>query len=444
VKPRANISDSRRLLLRRKSAVAAILAAVFIYLLSMNLGSFFFFKRTGNSLERSLDSRLLMAATLTAEILQRDFDNFRDSSQRALIRLTLAQIRNRNDFEAAYLLDPRLTVLVDSQPDLSPSRGYLSEDSTELQTALKQGSATSLLHTVAGNHFKNVYSAMTDLYGNEVILVLEANAEFLDVLAFFRKGLLLSAIASVLLFALFTFFLIRATMMLLRTEEQLFRSQRLAVMGQMAATVAHEIRNPLGIIKSTADVLQDKMRPSGDTGDLFHYINSEVSRMNRLVNDFLSLSRDQELKLSEVDLIQLIQQTILSFQTGTTSSSAVVFKSALSACPLRCDQDRIRQAILNLLLNAHQAMEGRTGQILVELFQTAEKRTKFTHVRVTDDGTGIQGDAEEIFNPFHTTKVHGTGLGLTVCRQIVESHGGSIQARKRAEGGTILEFQLPG
>ena len=102
--------------------------------------------------------------------------------------------------------------------------------------------------------------------------------------------------------------------MLLKTESELQKSQRLAIMGQMAATVAHEIRNPLGIIKSTSDVLREKYQNTSTPDEMFNFINEEINRLNRLVNDFLSFSREPNLNITVNDLHKLVQEAITSFK----------------------------------------------------------------------------------------------------------------------------------
>ncbi len=438
--------SNKRLLLRRKLTVASVVVATFLFLLFYNLGSYFFIKKMGRHLEQSLDSRLKTAASLAAQIIELDVTNIYDASEHPLLRIVLTRIKNDNELEAAYLIDSSYNVILDSRLDLelSASRSYIVEDSSAIRQALVGSISTSQLHTVAGNHFKSVYAPVNDLFGNSAILVLEANAEFFDMIRFFKKGLLIGSVTSGLLLILLTLFLIGATSLFLKTEEQLQKSRRLAAMGQMAATVAHEIRNPLGIIKSTADVLREKYHSGDEPDELFGFINDEVQRLNRLVNDFLTLSREPKLNRVDENLIGIVENAIRQFKAEPDENIRVEFRATTNKAVVNCDRDKIHQVLLNLLLNARQALEkSENGQIKVELSAEKIKGKEFAKVEIADNGPGLPGDSDEIFDPFYTTRTKGTGLGLAVSRNIIELHGGRIEAENRPQGGAVLRFYLP-
>jgi len=436
--------SQRRLLFRRKATVASVVVVTFLFLLFYNLGSYLFIKRIGRHLEDALDGRLKTAASLSTQIIEHDMEDVNDPSTHSLIRLLLSQIRLQNDLEATYLISPDFDVIVDSRLDLEfqASRGYLRNDSTQIQLAESGVISTSALHTVEGNHFKNVYAPVSDILGNKAILVLEANADFLDVIDFFNRGLLLGVGASILLLLLLVFFLLGATSLFLKTEAQLQQSKRLASMGQMAATVAHEIRNPLGVIKGTADVLRERYQESSSSNELFGFINEEIRRLNRLVSDFLSLSKEPALKLAEHDLCKMVSDAVHTFQAEDTAEVELSLPQNTESLKVTCDADMLRQVLLNLFLNAAQAMDN-AGKINVEIRLEKIKGKRFAKVQVTDSGRGIEGDPNAIFEPFYTTKAQGTGLGLAVSRNIIERHGGWIEAENRFEGGAAVTFWLP-
>jgi signal transduction histidine kinase len=437
-------SPNRRLLLRRKMAVASVVVVTFLFLLFYNLGSYLFIKKMGRHLENALDGRLKTGAGMAAEIIERDLNDLNDPSETSLTRLLLSQIRLENDLEAAYIINPHFEVLVDSRFDLEMgvSRGYLREDSTAIFLAERGSVTTSALHTVAGNHFKNSYALIQDVIGNRAILVLEANADFMDAISFFHRGLYLGMLTSLLLLFLLTLFLIGATSLFLKTEARLQQSQRLAAMGQMAATVAHEIRNPLGIIKSTADLLQERSQSDSNSTELFGYINDEIRRLNGLVGDFLSLTKEPAMNLAENDLCKVIGEAVHLFQPKHTSKIDLVLLPDQAPLMVRCDADLIRQVVINLLINAAQSADD-DGRICVKVESEKSRGRRFVRVQVIDEGSGIEGDPSAIFEPFYTTKAQGTGLGLAVSRNIIERHGGDIEAANRAEGGAMLTFSLP-
>lgn len=438
-----NSQSNRRLLFRRKLAVASVVLVTFLFLLLFNLGSYFFIKRMGKHLENALDARLITAASLSTQIIEKDLTNLYDPREHSLIRNLLAQIQSGNDLEAVYITDPTFNILVDSKmvPEIT-SRGYLQEDSTEIASALNGSITASPLHTVAGNHFKSVYAPIIDFDGNTAVIVLEANAAFLDIISWFRRGLYIGSITSLFLLVFLTGYLFWATRLFLKTEAQLQQSRRLAAMGQMGATMAHEIRNPLGIIKSTSDVLRERYQNTEEPDELFSYINDEIRRLNRLVNDFLSLSREPVLNADEHNLAQIVSRAVQSF-TAENHGKVKINVDSPDELFVQCDKDLLHQVILNLLLNAVQATEKRDTEIQIHLSRQKVRAKNLAQIEIADNGAGFADNQQNIFEPFYTTKTKGTGLGLAVSRSIIEKHGGWIEAENRKEGGAIIRFFLP-
>jgi len=437
-------SPNSRLLTRRKLAVISVISVTFLFLLLFNIGSYLFINKIGGYLEQGLDARLKTTANMASGLLERGLNNIYDPTEQSYLRLRLERTRTQNDLEAAYIINANIEVIVDSRPELeNVSRSYLREDSLALRMIETGQTATSELHTVAGNHFKNVYVPIYDLYGNTAIIVLEASAEYFNIISFFRRGLYLGSIISLLLLILLVFFLTWATRMLLKTETELQKSQRLAVMGQMAATVAHEIRNPLGIIKSTSDVLREKYQDTTQPDEMFGFINEEINRLNRLVNDFLSFSREPKLNISKNDLYQLARQAIHSYPEEEFGKTDIIFDPGQNELVVNCDRDMVHRVILNLLINARQAVRAGDAIITVDISRELKKGKNIAIVKISDNGTGINGDPEEIFNPFFTTKTKGTGLGLAVSRNIIEKHGGKMSAGNNTGPGATIQFTIP-
>ncbi len=438
-----NSQSNQQLLFRRKLAVVSVVLVTFVFLLLFNLGSYFFIKRMGTHLENALDARLVTAASLATQIIEKDLTNLYDPREHSLISNLLTQIHSGNDFEAVYIIDKTFNTLVDSRIVLEMTkRGYLREDSTEIQLALNGTITASQLHTIAGNHFKSVYAPVIDFDGNTAVLVLEANAEFLDIIHFFRRGLYIGSATSLFLLVFLTIYVIWAMRLFLRTEAQLQQSQRLAAMGQIGATMAHEIRNPLGIIKSTSDVLREKYQNRGEPDELFGYINDEIRRLNRLVNDFLSLSREPVLNVDEHNLTQLIKRAVQSFDAENRGQTKINV-DAPDELLVSCDTDLLHQVILNLFLNSAQATEKLDIEIQVCLSIAKVRAKKFAKIEIADNGVGFADDQQKIFEPFYTTKAKGTGLGLAVSRSIIEKHGGWIEAENGKQGGAMIRFFLP-
>lgn len=426
------------LLRRRKLIVALVVAATVIFMVAYNLGSWLVLTRMGRHLEQSLDARLLSILRLTTQTIERQGYDFFSSQELSLLRLQLARLRSENQLEAAYLIDDHNRVLLDSQQELEQtvSRAYLQSDSSAIHLAHQGQLTVSALHEVADNRFKNGYGPVMDLYGNSAILVLEADADFVQIMQDFYQALYLGIVISAVVLAMLTVFLIAAASLFLRTESRLYQSQRLAGLGQMAATVAHEIRNPLAIIKSTTDLLREKDQSQQV---LLGYINDEVLRLNRLVTDFLSYAREPVLHKTACDLVQLINDAI----TRRRAAVSISWQLPHTVVMVTCDADRIRQVLDNLLLNAEQAVAADRGQIEIVLHNERIRGNLWVRVSVLDNGPGLPAHKGDLFEPFFTTKSSGVGLGLAVCKSMIERHGGRIEAVNRPEGGSEFRFYLP-
>ncbi|MBN1542339.1 GHKL domain-containing protein [candidate division KSB1 bacterium] len=439
-----DIASQRSLIRRQKFAVAGVVLAIFSFFLFINAAGFLLIKRLDILLEQSLDERLKTAASLTSRILENDLTDLNDPVQRALLRITLTQIRLEHHLEAAYLITAAGIVLLDSRMDLEgqTSRSYVLADSSQIHRAIGGETAVSQLNQVAGNYFKSVYVPLYPLTGSPAILVLEADVNYFRSIRLYRRGLWIAVLVSVMVLTLLTLFLVWATRLFVRTEEQLQQSRRLAALGQMAATVAHEIRNPLGIIKSTNDVLREKVNGTEQTHELYGYINEQVGRINRLVSDFLSLSREPSLDMRRIDLSKLVQETCAQFSQEHQSIELVT--AIEPGIEIQGDGDRLAQVLLNLLINAAEATEQKQSpRIDLSLIRKRSHHQRTIAIAVSDNGPGLPASEKQVFEPFFTTKTQGTGLGLAVSRRIVERHGGTLSAANRSQGGTIFTLSLP-
>jgi signal transduction histidine kinase len=432
----------QKVMLRRKVSVASIVVATFLFLVFINVESAYILHRMGALLQDSLSERLRSTALLSAELLERDLTSFDDPYESGLARITLAHIRTEHPLEAAYIIDSDRKVLLDSRPELEwqTLRSYLTQDSMLISRALEQGNAVSPLYSIQGNYFKNVYQRLIPLQGEPVILVLEGNAGFFRSMEQFRGALIIAAITSGILYLFLTGFLIIATSRFLRTERQLEQSKRLASLGQMAATVAHEIRNPLGIIKSSSDILKKKSVPA-EHNELIQFIDDEVQRINRLINDFLALSKQPKLSITKQNLSEQLESLVYSLKQAHPH---IEFKTKIAPdLVVYYDQDRLQQVLLNILQNSIQALEGKFEKIEISAHLFRAKRKLFIAIKIADNGPGISTHPEQIFEPFYTTKARGTGLGLAVSKRIIESHHGFIRVSNQKPTGLLVELEIP-
>ena len=225
--------------------------------------------------------------------------------------------------------------------------------------------------------------------------------------------------------------------------KHIIRTDRLSVIGQLAAGAAHEIRNPLTSIKSAIQHIQ------GDIKDpkkqkIIQSTLSEVNRINEILAGLLSFSRQNDPVKRAFNLISMIDQT-LQFIRNTQIKKQIQFITEFesSSLPVVADQDQLKQVIINIILNEIDAIP-EEGFIRIEIQSLLIDGMIYYRIAITDNGTGISEEQmEKIFDPFYTTKEEGTGLGLSISYGIIHRHGGNIEIRNHPEGGVQVEIQLP-
>lgn len=231
--------------------------------------------------------------------------------------------------------------------------------------------------------------------------------------------------------------------------DRLYRAERLAAVGQLAAGVAHEIRNPLTAIRSTMQYLLRCLDPAEPRYQLVEELLSEVDRINGTVGGLLSLSRSGEMRKTEIDLLEPLASAVQLVQ-ARAAEQGVEIRSALGTgqgrIPVCADAGQLKQVFLNLLINALQSMpEG--GRLSVSVAPAASRTHgggSWAEVRIEDTGPGIPPDQlRKVFDPFYTTKGEGTGLGLAICHGIMEQHEGEIHLESEMGAGTAAVIRLP-
>jgi signal transduction histidine kinase len=227
----------------------------------------------------------------------------------------------------------------------------------------------------------------------------------------------------------------------------------LAALGQLSAGLAHEIRNPLGVIKGSAEMLTQKVQASDELArELAGYISTEVNRLSDLVTEFLDFARPLHAEPHPADLIALLDR-VLQIVAGRFSGKSPMGKSVrverhyASGLPLvPLDESLCEQAFLNLVQNAYEAMQDgdRGGTLRVEVQPATRNGRDGVEVRLADTGPGVPEELrEEIFNPFVTTKKTGVGLGLAIVSKIVDGHHGSIHVENASGGGAVFTLFFP-
>lgn len=221
-----------------------------------------------------------------------------------------------------------------------------------------------------------------------------------------------------------------------RTEELLRKSEKLSVVGELAAGVAHEIRNPLTSIRGFIQFIKE-----GNYNDAyFQTILSELDRIQSVVNEFLVLAKPQVLNFTPRNLPSLLYQVIDLLQTEAIMNNVQISFEYGSTIPLvNCEENQLKQVFINVLKNAFEAMP-KGGQITIKLMQQHEK----VSIRFIDEGDGIAEDRiHKLGEPFYTTKEKGTGLGLMISYKIIQAHHGSMKIQSQKNAGTTVDIILP-
>lgn len=223
-------------------------------------------------------------------------------------------------------------------------------------------------------------------------------------------------------------------------EEQLRRSERLSTLGEMAAVLAHEIRNPLGSIRGTAEILRDDYQPGDPKHEFIEIQIKETERLNRVVEDFLRMARPQAAEKRRCPLREELETILVLTRNDARSRNVeLILEPVPDGLAVLGDGEKLRQAFLNIVLNALQATPAE-GRVAIAATETES----MVEVRFTDSGPGIPAEVlGQIFEPFYTTKPDGTGLGLAVTRRIIESHGGTVTVESEAGQGTTVTVRLP-
>ncbi|MDR1676774.1 MAG: hypothetical protein LBS44_00095 [Deltaproteobacteria bacterium] len=211
-------------------------------------------------------------------------------------------------------------------------------------------------------------------------------------------------------------------------DERLHQSERLANLGQMVETVSHEIRNPLGIIRSTADFLATKLKDNQAQKRLAGAIVDESERLWRILTDFLDFAKPMKPVLSAVVVEDLLEEILVLLEVDMSRSGVELnLKLRPDPGPILADRDQLHRAFLNLLVNAVQAMpEGGLLTVVTFVKPVGDPQGKLI-VTIEDTGPGLSAEAaRHLFRPFHTTKTKGTGLGLVLVRNVIESHLGRL------------------
>ena len=223
-------------------------------------------------------------------------------------------------------------------------------------------------------------------------------------------------------------------------KDRVRRVEKMAYMGEMAAGLAHEIKNPLASLAGSIQLLREDLQYSPDHDRLMQIVLRETDRLSSLVSNFLLFARPPVGKIEPIRLDLAVSETVALFEKDATCHRRIAIDTEL--CPdlwIAMDRVHLQQVLWNLLLNAAEAIEG-PGRIELVVFAL---KNKFAGVSIRDDGVGIAPELlKSIFDPFFTTKVRGTGLGLSIVHRILEAYNGWLDVESHVDRGTVFTLNL--
>ncbi|MBK8690831.1 MAG: PAS domain S-box protein [Deltaproteobacteria bacterium] len=228
-------------------------------------------------------------------------------------------------------------------------------------------------------------------------------------------------------------------------QSRLVQRERLAALGELSAVMAHEVRNPLGVIFNSLGSLDRLLKPSGDAKLLLDIVREESDRLNRIVSDLLDFARPVNLAPRPMPVDRLLDEAWTAAATASSAAPIEVRREIEPGLPMiEADSRLLRQALINVMVNAMQALPHGGSVTLRARASELGHGQPAVDLEVEDTGAGLGNvDLSRVFEPFFTSKATGTGLGLAVVRRIIEEHGGTVSLRPGAHGGAVFSARLP-
>ncbi len=446
------MTSSRFSHIRRNPTLWTILLVV-ILLISINFIGWLFYLDIYEILDEELGRRLQSFASTATLLLDKGqiaelVSNDTSLTTQTRVNEELYVMRDTMKLGDLYIINRSYHVLARALA------GHLLESGStthELRLYNDQGEIDSAFRgkTIEGFHYfiKNTWykRAYAPIYGDKAniiaVLGVEANAQYFQMTDKIRWYLQLLGLISIVLIGVTVFILNRIFAAMFRLEERVLATDKLESMTQLSAGVAHEIRNPLGIISGNAELLREEIGEDKQKKELVGNIVSETERLEKIVRNFLEFSKPGSLEWTKQEINLILDKTLQLCQHQLQKEGVVVSKEYGKNLPkIKMDSQRMIQVFLNLILNAREALlQG--GWLTVRSFT---RDNKFVIVEIQDSGMGISPvEMKRIFDPFYTTKKTGSGLGLPIAKRIIEDHHGKIEIDSHPGKGTIVRVLLP-
>lgn len=417
----------------------------FVIVIFVNILVWLYVRQVETSFENQLRARLKDDNRLIARLiyeynndlpLARVIPGERNSLAYLFYQQPLEEIRVQSGLQSILLVSPQGDILAASPEQIAgQATSSLAEDPL-FRAALKGNTAVSGIEEFAGEKFMSAYTPVVNVDGFVIaVLISEVKADYFLVLTQLKNRIFLFSALSLLIILITALLLFRMIRRSMRYQAAIKDQEHLVQLGTMASTVAHELRNPLGIIEGTNDLIKKKYGDHQD--ELFEYIPLEIRRLNGLIDDLLKFARQPKINPRLVNLRQLLERIKLSFAPAERQRLAMEIPD--QPATFSTDPDLLEQILLNLLRNAIQATAN-GGEVALNVASPGKKSVQ---IEIRDSGNGIPEDQlNNIFKPFFTTREKGSGLGLAISKRLVEALNGEISIRSRVGEGTTVTIRL--
>ncbi len=358
-----------------------------------------------------------------------------------LLRENIDELRDQGGFVSITLLDTTGTVIYSSGGGYNFGEyfHYLAIDKSAFISALTSLPDYTELYKGSGIYLRGAYAPIEDELGEvEWVLGTEAGGEYYSILDTLKRNLLLFIFLSVILAIVSGAILLSASVELNRMEKRLVQASTLSSIGEMASGVAHEVRNPLAIISGSAERLR-RSKDIKEQDQLLSFIEEEVKRIDETLSGYLSFTRPAVGDTRQIRLGKMAEDVARRISGRAENSGVEIDIEIEKDGEILIPESALRRALLNLFLNAIEAMPDGG-----HLFIRANTQRGRVHLYISDTGIGMsKSETDNIFEPFITSKANGTGLGLTLVRNIIENAGGNISVSSEKEVGTTFEIDFP-
>lgn len=414
---------------------------VFILLL-FNLGGWFAWKVSQQRLDERLDLQLIEEGRnlrVYIEQLPLRVEGELDEASLLDASLYLREVARESALRRLFLFDPGGRVWFDSREEVNPGQGepLLEADQEQLEQLWQGQPATTPFYPIQQGYAKRAYVPIRDENGAAVWgLALEAGSEAFAELAVFRHALRTLTLVSAVVALAAVLILVQVVRRARHLEEIVTRTERAIEAGQLTATLAHELRNPLGIIHTNAEVLREQL--SGRQQETVGDILEETERLSSLVSRFLDLSSQKPAEWAPRSLGALVEKVLSRHKAKLQSQGIeIALQRPAEGDEVLAQADRLESVLNNLITNAIQALEDRGSQAGPKRIEIEVRgRRRSVEVEVRDNGPGLSSEALRMaVQPFYSGRARGTGLGLAIARRIVEDHGGTLTLKNRPGGG---------